>query len=137
MWRGFSRLIMAVALLVVLWGLTLVREAPDQVWVHPLSPQPRPVRILRFYATAGTLLPGQSARLCYSVENAKSIRIAPDVAQLYPSWGRCLDVQPDHTTHYTLQAEGFDGRVAFRSVTLSVQDQPIAPMQPLQVAWVR
>jgi hypothetical protein len=128
MWLRFSRLFMAVLLLVVLWGLTLVRQAPDQVWVHPLSTQPHPVRILRFYATVGSIAPGQSAQLCYSVENAKSIRIAPAVDRAYPSFGRCVEIHPEHTTHYTLQAEGFDGTIATRSITLPVQDAPTAPV---------
>jgi hypothetical protein len=71
--------------------------------------------------------PGQSAKLCYSVENAKAIRFSPVLDGAYPSLGRCLEINPDHTTHYTLQAEGFDGRIVVRSLTLSVQDQPSAP----------
>lgn len=127
MWPRLLRLLMATSLLIVLWGLTLVREAPDHVWVHPLSAEPRPVRILRFYATAGTVVPGQTAQLCYSVENAKSIHISPALEGAYPSLGRCLEINPEHTTHYTLQAEGFDGRIVVRSITLAVQDQIRAP----------
>src|SRR5262245_9220493 len=127
MWQRLLRLTMAISLLVVLWGLTLVRQNPDQVWVHPLSDRPRPVRILRFYASAGTVTPGQSAKLCYSVENAKAIRISPALDGAYPSLGRCLEINPEHTTHYTLQAEGFDGRIVVRSLTLSVHEQPSAP----------
>jgi len=72
----------------------------------------------------GTLLPGQHAQLCYSVENAKSITISPAISRVYPSAGNCLEIGPDHTTHYTLQAEGFDGTTDTRSFTLSVQDEP-------------
>ena len=125
------KLLMAVVLLVVLWGLSLVRSAPDQVWVHPLSTRSGPVRILRFYASVGTLAPGQKAQLCYSVENAKLIRISPMVESAYPSPGRCIEIYPEHTTHYTLQAEGFDGSVVMRSITLAVQDHP-APPPPVQ-----
>jgi hypothetical protein len=37
---------------------------------------------------------------------------------------RCFEVVPEHTTHYTLMAEGFDGTVAARSLTLPVQNLP-------------
>jgi hypothetical protein len=131
MWLRLTRLLVAVLLLVVLWGLSLLRNAPNQVWVHPLNSRPGPVRILRFYASVGTLVPGEKAQLCYSVENAKVVRISPTTESAYPSLGRCIEIYPDHTTHYTLQAEGFDGTVAMRSITLPVQDQPVAPV-PVQ-----
>ena len=129
MWLRFSRLFAAVLLFVVLWGLTLVRQTPNQVWIRPLSTTPQPVRILRFYATVGRVVAGQSAQLCYSVENAKVIRISPAVEHAYPSLGRCVEIHPDHTTHYTLQAEGFDGSIVTRSFTLAVQDTPMVPVQ--------
>ena len=129
MWLRFTRLFVAVLLLTVLWGLSVVRTASNQVWVHPLNSRPGPVRILRFYASVGTLAPGQKAQLCYSVENAKVIRISPMVETAYPSLGRCIEIYPEHTTHYTLQAEGFDGTVAMRSITLPVHDEPGAPAQ--------
>jgi hypothetical protein len=127
MWLRLTRLFVAVLLLTLLWGLSLVRTAPNQVWIHPLNSHPGPVRILRFYASVGTLAPGEKAQLCYSVENAKAIRISPMLESAYPSLGRCIEIYPDHTTHYTLQAEGFDGTVAMRSITLPVQDFPGAP----------
>jgi hypothetical protein len=135
MWLRLTRLAMATLIVVVLWTLALFHSPSDRIWVHPLSARPRPVRILRFYATVGALLPGQKAQLCYSVENAKNIRISPAVESAYPSLGRCIEIHPDHTTHYTLQAEGFDGAVAVRSITLPVQDHPWFPLPALQVAW--
>src|SRR3954466_10879158 len=104
MWLRFTRLFVAVLLLTVLWGLSVVRTARNQVWVRPLNSRPGPVRILRFYASVGTLVPGEKAQLCYSVENAKAIRISPIVDGAYPSMGRCIEIYPEHTTHYTLQA---------------------------------
>jgi hypothetical protein len=136
MWLRLTRLMMALLLLLVVWGVSLMRNAPDQVWVHPLAAHPGPVRILRFYASTGILSPGEKAQLCYSVANAKQIRISPMVDRAYPSPGRCIEIFPEHTTHYTLQAEGFDGTVAMRSVTLAVQDQPAAPSPVQQYASV-
>ena len=92
----------------VVWSVSLVRDSPTQVWVHPLSAKPGPARILRFYASVGTIVPGQAAQLCYSVVNAKAIRISPMLDGAYPSPDRCIEIHPEHTTHYTLQAVGFD-----------------------------
>jgi hypothetical protein len=134
MWLRLTRLAMATLIVVVLWAVTLLHNPSERVWVRPMSAQPRPVRILRFYASVGALFPGGKAQLCYSVENAKIVSISPAVDSAYPSPGRCIEIHPEHTTHYTLQAEGFDGRVAMRSITLSVQDRPWAPMPAQQVA---
>ena len=131
-----TKLLMAVLLLTVVWGLSLVRDAPNRIWVHPLSATPGPVRILRFYASTGSVTPGQKAQLCYSVENAKLIHISPLVGRAYPSLKNCVEIHPEHTTHYTLQAEGFDGSVTFRSITLAVQARPPRPAQVLNVASV-
>jgi hypothetical protein len=129
----FARIFLAVGLLVALWGLSMARRPGGQVWVHPLDAHPGPVRILRFYATVGTLAPGQTAQLCYSVENARLVHISP-MQSAYPAQDRCFDVVPEHTTHYTLLAEGFDGTVAARSFTLSVQSLPAARPSALQYA---
>ena len=133
----FARIFLAVGLLVALWGLSMARRPDGRVWVHPLDSRPGPVRILRFYASVGTLTPGQTAQLCYSVENARVVRISP-MQSAWPAQERCFDVVPEHTTHYTLLAEGFDGTVATRSFTLSVQRLPPARPSGLQYAvWRR
>jgi hypothetical protein len=130
------RLTMGTLSLVVLLGLSLLRIPSGQVKLRPLTSQPQPVRILRFFATSGALIPGETAQLCYSVENARVIRISPAVETASASPGRCVEVRPDHTTHYTLQAEGFDGSTAVRSLTLPVQD-PAPPRLPVHVAMLR
>ncbi len=119
----FARMFLAVGLLVALWGLSLVRPPGGQVWVTPWDAHPGPVRILRFYASVGTLAPGQTAELCYSVQNARLVRISP-MQSAWRALDRCFEVVPEHTTHYTLMAEGFDGTVAARSLTLPVQSLP-------------
>jgi hypothetical protein len=108
----------AVALLGALWALNSVQKTPIRNGE---------VRILRFYASVGVVLTGEAAELCYGVENARSVRMSPPVAGLYPSSRRCLQVVPEHTTHYTILAEGYDGKVAMQSLTLPVQTTPEAP----------
>ncbi len=133
----FARIFLAVSLLVALWGLSLARRPDAEVWVHPWvhpwDTEPGPVRILRFDASVGTLAPGQTAQLCYSVENARVVRISP-MQSAWPAQSRCFDVVPEHTTHYTLLAEGFDGTVATRSFTLSVLRLPATAPRGLQYA---
>ena len=117
----------AIALMVALWGLSLVRDSGSEAWVRPVGTRPGPVRIIQFYASVGTLTAGQTAQLCYGVENARFVRIAPMISEVYPSANHCLQVGPKHTTHYTLLAEGYDGRVETRSFTLSVLSLPDVP----------
>ena len=79
------------------------------------------------------IMQGQKALLCYGVENARSVRISPAMIRVSPSSNRCMEIFPQHTTHYTLLAEGYDGSVASQSLTLPVQI-PIAVPQLLQFA---
>ena len=131
----FAKLFLAVGLLVAVWGLNSVRRPGGEVWIHPLGAPAGPVRILRFYARVGSLNPGETAQLCYAVENAKVIRISPMQAALAQQ-NRCLDVVPEHTTHYTLLAEGYDGMVASRSFTLAVQPAATPATPILQFAYL-
>lgn len=124
----------AAVLLLGLWALNRTRTA-DQVWVHPVDGK-GPARILRFYASTGAAIPGQQVQLCYAVENARSVNISPLFRSQYPASNYCLAVTPEHTTHFTLMAEGYDGSVAARSFTLPVQIVPpvVTPVHALSVA---
>jgi hypothetical protein len=57
------------------------------------------------------------------------------LAGVYPSPNHCLEIVPQRTTHYTILAEGFDGAVATRSITLAVQ-APIEPRRPVNYAAI-
>jgi hypothetical protein len=129
----FARPIAAAVLLLAMWGLNSVRGGRPHAWAGATEAA-GPVRILEFYASAGTILPGERAMLCYGVENAKSVRISPMLRGVYPSPNRCLEIVPEHTTHYTLLAEGYDGTVDARSLTLPVQAIPPASAQALNFA---
>jgi hypothetical protein len=132
----FARLFVAVGLLAVMWGLSALRWQDPQIWVRPANAKPGPVRILQFYASVGTLVPGEKALLCYGVENAKAVHISPMLQGVYPTHRHCLEIVPEHTTHYTLQAVGYDGTVAIRSFTLAVQEAPSSPPEFLNIARV-
>jgi hypothetical protein len=122
-------LVAAIALLAALYGLDSVQIGRVRA---PLTAAGKagPVRILEFYASVGELTAGDKALLCYGVENAKSVRISPFLRGVYPSTSHCLEVVPEHTTHYTILAEGYDGTVAMRSLTLPVETTP--PPEPQQ-----
>lgn len=122
-----TKLWVAIGLLIALWALGNVRRTEPRSWIRPVGTRPAPVRILQFYASANTLIVGEKALLCYGVENAKSVRIAPIRETIYPSHNRCFEIGPDHTTHYTILAEGFDGKVEMKSLTLPVHSIPSAP----------
>ena len=130
----FARLWISVALVAILWTLGFLRPSDERSWLRPSGVQPGPVKILRFYASVGSITRGEKARLCYGVENARSVRISPMLQGIYPSEKRCLEIVPEHTTHYTLLAEGFDGRVAVQSLTLPVQPRPSPPPHVLLFA---
>ncbi|HEY2019041.1 MAG TPA: hypothetical protein VGH38_36295 [Bryobacteraceae bacterium] len=123
----FTKLWVAIGLLIAMWGFGTVRRSDPRVWVRPIGSRPLPVRITQFYASVGSLTKGQKALLCYGVENAKSVKISPTLQGVYPALSRCMEILPEHTTHYMIMAEGFDGQVATRSFTLAVQAVPVSP----------
>jgi len=132
------KLLSAAALLAAVWGLNSVDGPVSRSWLRPAGTPPGPVRILRFYASVGLVVTGESAKLCYGVENAKSVRISPPVPGVYPSTLRCLEVVPKHTTHYTILAEGYDGKVAMQSLTLPVESAPaLRPPSFNYAVWVQ
>src|SRR5262249_8702720 len=118
------RLWIAAGLLAGIWTMSVVRRADSRAWVRPPGAPRGPVKILQFYASVGMLKVGDKAMLCYGVENARSVRISPALNDVYPSANHCLQIGPDHTTHYTILAEGYDGRVATQSFTLPVTELP-------------
>jgi len=133
MLAGFSKIFAAAGIVAAVWAVGQAARPADGPWVH--APAARgPVRILRFYASVGILVKGEKATLCYRVENAKSVRISPFISGVYPWAEHCLVIVPEHTTHYTLLAEGFDGTVAAQSVTLAVEAAPPSPPPVLDYA---
>jgi hypothetical protein len=115
-----GKLLAAMALILAVWTLGTSPPRTGESWVRPSGMGPGPVRILQFYSSVGSIKAGEKALLCYGVENAKSVRIAPMMEGESPSPKHCLEVAPLHTTHYTILAEGFDGHVVMRSLTLPV-----------------
>ena len=79
------------------------------------------VKILQFYARDGVITEEQKTVICYGVVNAKSVRIDPPVADVYPALNRCVEVAPHRDTKYTMTATGNDGQTATAEFTLAVK----------------
>jgi len=80
-----------------------------------------PVKIVQFYAREGVVTEGGSTVICYGVLNAKTVRIDPAVADVWPSMNHCIDVHPARETRYTLTAESADGSRVSESFTVQVE----------------
>jgi hypothetical protein len=78
------------------------------------------VRITQFYATNPKPAKGEQELLCYGVENATSVWLAPPRTELSPALSRCVEVNPEGPTTYTLTAQGSGGRQVTQEVRVSV-----------------
>jgi hypothetical protein len=77
--------------------------------------------ILGFYADTPRIRAGESADLCYSVSNAKSVKLEPQSQPVWPAFTRCVQVSPQKTTTYTLTAEDVAGHTKTATVTVEVR----------------
>jgi hypothetical protein len=64
---------------------------------------------------------GQTAQLCYGVANAKRVTLEPQSNPMWPSYSRCVDVNPSKTTTYTLTASDDAGHSVSQTFTIKVQ----------------
>lgn len=77
--------------------------------------------ILAFYANPPTITPGDSASLCYSVSNAKSVTLKPPSnVRVWPSYERCVSISPSKTTTYTLTATDAAAHTKSAQATIEV-----------------
>uniref|UniRef100_Q01ZA7 Uncharacterized protein n=1 Tax=Solibacter usitatus (strain Ellin6076) TaxID=234267 RepID=Q01ZA7_SOLUE len=82
------------------------------------------VKITQFYATSGEITDADHDTVCYGVENARSLRLEPPVADVRPALTRCFWVEPKQDTTYSLTAEGSDGSTDFSSFRVRVKPAP-------------
>jgi hypothetical protein len=114
----------------------VAHRAADRRWAAshgPAAPDPEAVKkfnatyggsalkILGFYARDAAIVEDATTLLCYSVQNAKSLRIEPPVGSVYPALSRCVEVSPRHDTRYVLTAEGNDGHTESSNATVAVK----------------
>lgn len=80
------------------------------------------VKIMNFTISPAILPKGQTAQICYSVSNAKAVRIEPKPNDgVWPSLARCVEASPSKETTYTITATDTDGHTEQKSLTLQVQ----------------
>jgi hypothetical protein len=77
--------------------------------------------ILSFYANPGSIRAGETAELCYSVSNAKSVKLDPPAEPVWPAFSRCVHVSPRKTTTYTFTAEDASGQTKSATVKVEVR----------------
>ena len=76
--------------------------------------------ILVYAANPATIQAGEKSSLCYSVSNAKTVKIEPPTEEpVWPAFSRCVHVSPRKTTKYTLTIE--DGAGHTKTATLEVR----------------
>lgn len=80
--------------------------------------------VLHFYASPGIVRRGEEAQLCYGVSNARDVRLEPPAGAVWPSFGRCLTVQPEKDTTYTLTITHANGQTKSESLTIHVRQAP-------------
>ena len=76
--------------------------------------------ILGFYADPGSIRAGETAELCYSVSNAKSVTLEPQSEPVWPAFSRCVHVSPHKTTTYTLTAGDAAGHTKSAAIQVEV-----------------
>jgi hypothetical protein len=78
--------------------------------------------ILVFAANPPILRAGERSSLCYSVSNAKAVKIEPQAEEpVWPAFSRCVHVSPRKTTVYTLTIEDGAGHDKTAAVEVEVQ----------------
>jgi hypothetical protein len=95
------------------------RRAEDRAVIEQLGGSELAIRTL--YVSPPTIHRGESAQLCYDVDNAKTVTLNPPVAEVWPSHTRCFDVSPKNTTDYTLTIADGAGKTASETVHLEVR----------------
>jgi len=78
--------------------------------------------ILSYAADPAVIRAGEQSSLCYSVSNAKVLKIEPQTEEpVWPAFGRCVHVNPRRTTKYTLTIEDGAGHTKTAEVEVQVQ----------------
>lgn len=78
--------------------------------------------ILSYSADPATIQAGEQSELCYSVSNAKTVKIDPAPEDpTWPAFQRCVHVSPRKTTKYTITIEDASGHTQSAEVEVRVR----------------
>jgi hypothetical protein len=78
------------------------------------------IKFTSFSIDTQSLKRGETARLCYGVENATTVKMDPPIEQLKPTYQHCMDISPTKTTKYTITADDGKGHSKSESLELPV-----------------
>ena len=103
-------------------GGTLVGcSSPEPRAEVPGAPAPAETpRITQFYTTKALVAHGETALVCYGVENATAVWLEPPRHELSAALARCVEVSPVADTTYKLTAEGADGKAVTGELKVKV-----------------
>ena len=87
------------------------------------------LKIQNFYASPPVIEHGRSTRLCYSVVDAKTLRVDPPVGDVYPALSHCVEISPQRDTEYTLTATDEAGHSISEKAAVKVVAQSKGPPQ--------
>src|ERR1035441_520937 len=94
---------------------------PEQRAVAPSPPSSADAaRITQFYTTKALASRGDTALVCYGVENATAVWLEPPRHELSAALARCVEISPLVDTTYKLTAEGTDGKTVTAELKVSV-----------------
>jgi hypothetical protein len=78
--------------------------------------------ILVYAANPPVIHAGEKSSLCYSVSNAKEVKIVPKTEEpVWPAYSRCVHVSPRETTAYTLKIGDGTGQTKTAAVDVTVR----------------
>lgn len=77
--------------------------------------------ILGFYADPASVHRGDTVDLCYSVSNAKTVKLEPQPHPVWPAFSHCVQVMPQKTTSYTFTAQDGAGHTKVAKVEVQVR----------------
>ena len=97
---------------------TQKQQEQDRITLEQLGG--KELAIQNFYASPGTIRRGETVQLCYGVANAKTVKLEPQSNPVWPSYSRCVDVNPTKSTTYTLTIADAAGNTRIQSLEVKV-----------------
>jgi hypothetical protein len=98
---------------------TQKQQEQDRITLEQLGG--KELAIQNFYATPGVAHRGETVQLCYGVANAKTVTLEPQSNPVWPSYSRCVDVNPTKTTTYTLTISDASGNTKTQTLEVTVR----------------
>lgn len=99
------------------------KTATQSVTISVGAAKPPKVHIDEVTVTSLNIKPGDDVGICYKVQNAQAISIAPGGYRSGPSTHGCTVEHPAHTTTYVVTGAGASGDRDEQKVTVTVKPQ--------------